>query len=161
MTLRDQGDFIKQRRAQRFIAQGAAHEARLLDLLVRPSAMRAALAPTLSWLAKGFQKALNAWGGLEPSKTGRAEPLLDVRFADQIHRRGAADGANPIQNGTPVSVCLRNRCMISIVTSPGFPQPILLPSSETIGITSVAVPVKNASSALKKSTTVSASSMTG
>lgn len=86
-------------------------------------------------------------GHLDLQAFGTKRLIRMVSASDEL-RPSSASGTGFVQNGVPVCVCSRKRRIISTVASPGVPHPILRPSSETIGMTSAAVPVKNASSAV-------------
>lgn len=100
----------------------------------------------------------------ERDQAGILGPAQDaVAERGQDHVRKQTDEVHPEhrdQNGVPCFRCSRKRPMRSSVISPGLPQPIGWVSSDTIGMTSAAVPVRNASSALWMSNGVSISSST-
>jgi len=129
------------------VTKGAADETGLDRLGGSGSAMGAG----------GVAAARATEGAGEPDEAGNgaglgasgAEKPRHPDFGQGNRGFGSAVGAPVLaQNGTPVAVWARKRAMRSRVTSPGTPHPIGRASRLTIGMTSAAVPVRNASSAV-------------
>lgn len=133
-----------ERPVEGFVAERASHQSRILRLLCGPAAIGAG--PALSFMGKPTGEVAQAKVGIKSVEADGAQPDRLVALDDLEDRFSGAPRA--VQKAVPIFVCSRKRCMIFCVISPGLPQPKGRLSSEIMGMTSAAVPVRNASSAL-------------
>ena len=142
---------------KRNITKGTPCEPRLFDLRATPPARDARFVRHGRTL-EGLHPRAPRLGELQRARA--AECTGALCGANRQRRSLAATRTHSAQNATPLWVSFANLVMMSCVTGPGFPSPIGMESSEVIGMTSVAVPQKNASDAVRMSYGVRSSSVT-
>lgn len=121
------------------VAKAASDPLRFDELLQRPSTERA----RLRFHLRGEHSFL------QPPETSDARAPVDALGVNRSLVAVTVDQcmSQDVKNSVPVRVSSLNNCISFFVSGPGLPSPIGCPSRLTIGMTSAAVPVKNASSA--------------